>query len=323
MSFFTKKESVPEAAVTVKESKSSDLQKILTPVVDATDNAIHKQKELSNHENHLGKGVDDIENYFTQVTRVYEGIVGYVFDVKDRFSDIKGITDRFNEIVDEMVTTANDSREGMDRVGDSANSVADTISEMQQKFDAFQQSFDDIREKVVKINGIASQTSLLALNASIEAARAGEAGKGFAVVATEVNKLSVEIKDLVASIGEGMNELQSSNESLKESLETTKSALEESHKSISDTQGVIDSIRNTADAVDSHSKEMVQVFDKCDKTLDEMGLSIEESAVHFGNVSESITSAKEELSESVSLIDEIGDELEQIQPAIKDTIKKL
>jgi uncharacterized protein YoxC len=68
----------------------------------------------------------------------------------------------------------------------------------------------EIGKVIDVINSIASQTNLLAINATIEAASAGDAGKGFAVVANEVKELAKQSASATDDIRTRIDVIQAS-----------------------------------------------------------------------------------------------------------------
>ena len=66
------------------------------------------------------------------------------------------------------------------------------IEDMIKSIDGIKVSSDSISNVIKVIENIASQTNILALNASVESARAGDAGKSFNIVAEEVRNLAIQ-----------------------------------------------------------------------------------------------------------------------------------
>lgn len=144
---------------------------------------------------------------------------------------------------------------------ESVNSTNDVIDEVSKKA-------DDMLGMIQIINKIASQTNLLAMNASIEAAHAGEAGRGFAVVAEEIRKLAATTTKNAGSIAA----------SLKGVIDNIKSARdlsEESRKNINlinkDVSTFIDSFREISNTTKELAAGSSEIIDSVTRIKEESG----------------------------------------------------
>jgi methyl-accepting chemotaxis protein len=141
--------------------------------------------------------------------------------------------------------------DGMGEIRTQVTNIAETII----KLGELTKRIDEI---IMSVSEIATQSNLLALNASIEAARAGVHGRGFAVVADEVRSLSQQSTSAAQQVRGILGEIQ---QAMKQTVEATQVGMQGVDDGETRTQEVNQIMQNLSTGVNESFKSVKTIFE--------------------------------------------------------------
>lgn len=214
------------------QGEFNSLASSLNTVASSIRTTMHKINDCSN------RFLDGLTTFDEAARSLADGTGSQANAVEELSASIRDISEKITENAKNS-HTADEMMESVQNKIDKANiDLKDLIASM----NAIEMNSKEINMITKQMQDLASNTTLLSMNASVEAARAGAAGKGFAVVAGEVRSLAAQCTNAATETAELIEKTRKNIENGMASLKITVDSIESVSKDSVTTSSLIQNI---------------------------------------------------------------------------------
>ena len=241
-------------------------------------------------------------------------------------ASMERVKEDFNQISETVATITQEAVSGSEVAQNAVKQIhacKESMNNIVAVMETLEQRAQEIGEFSSVINGIASQTNLLSLNASIEAARAGEHGKGFAVVAEEVRKLAAESNEAATSIAEVIQSIQSEMLQAIETAKTGSDTVDQSSDVINEAGEKFNGIRDSVSGIAGQMSGTMQEVEELARISDEVKVDAEMVGKDAASIADSmrdLAASSEEQSASLQEMKESSNGLSHMVAGLKQEV---
>ena len=307
---------IRNARTLLEKNKINDLlERILKVSGNMSRNVTQIDSEMSSLKSSMSQTLDSMSEVSKGTNDSAEAIQTQLIKTEEIQEYIASVRETAEVISDNMETTVSAIEEGktqldgLTKVTREAEKAGRDVSDALSIFREYTDRMNTITDL---INNVASQTSLLALNASIEAARAGEAGRGFAVVASEISNLAgqttkatSDITELISNISGQLDTMVSEIGVLLEANEEQGESAGKTAESFAVITGSISEVRERSLALNKVVAELAESNKEIVDSIQTISAITQEVSAHSGET----YSASEQNQEILNLVSNLVEAL--------------
>jgi len=300
---------------------SNNLSNHMSETSLATNNIMTKIKNMKGHIDVQGSNITESDKAMNVIMGTIEKLNGYIKDQSNSVSTSSSAIQEMFINIHSVVQTFIKNAENVTALTSASEAGKASLVEVSRDVEQIAKDSEGLMEINAMMEDIASQTSLLSMNAAIEAAHAGESGKGFAVVAGEIRKLAESSSQQAKNTTNMLKHIKTAIDTITASTQEVLNRfalIDQCVQTVSDQEN---HIRGAMEKQEAGGKEILSSIEKLNELTGLVKTGSEEMSAEGNEIAEKSRSLEKITLGIENDMNEISNSADKILSAINDVNK--